>query len=159
MARPRLTDEQRRLRGPVRADRAYPGSRAKLQPYWDPRKRDFDGLSPRSQAFIRRVIACQLARGLELTTKGGRLVKWTAHELDACDELRTDIEREGLQVPGSRGRLRTNPRVTDLRRRDRFIDTVCEHFRVDRPARFVTPEKVVQTEKSPCQTVSPEPSR
>lgn len=129
--RPRVSDDQKRLRGTDRGDR-YPGSRAKRQPEWRPHWRHFAGLSPRAAAFIRRVVARTAERGLELTPKGGRIVVLCAREMDELEALRAAVAREEPRVAGSRGRLKVNPKVRELRKRDRVVDVIAKHFDVPR---------------------------
>lgn len=129
--RPRLSDETKRLRSTARADR-FPGSRAVRHPVYRPHWRHFAGLSPRALAFLRRIIAHQPERGLELTTKGGVLAVRCARELDELDALRADVAREGQHVAGSRGRLKVNPKLRELRQRDRVVDVIAKHFDVPR---------------------------
>jgi hypothetical protein len=94
---------------------------------WRPKPSDFEGLSPRSRAFIRRAHKAFL-----FNKKGGDVVVACAVALDEADELRAEIQREGEVIPGSRNRPRRNPKLSRLHAMERAIDRVCQHFELTR---------------------------
>jgi len=118
-----LSDEAHRLRATYRSDRhdaSYRNFRrdlARAGAYtWRLRARHLQGLSATARRFLRRA-----TQGVIYRTEGGRLLVACARALDRIAELEAAVQREGAQVAGSRGRLRTNPRLRELRRLERAL--------------------------------------
>jgi hypothetical protein len=122
--RTRLSPEMLALRGTARPDREQAHwQRTVAKCTWRLRPKDMDGMSATARAFVVRADAQYL-----FNDKAGELVLACGDAIDRLAELRKAIRTEAEQIPGSRGRQKTNPKVLELRRLDRRLLQAVRHL-------------------------------